>query len=328
MANKKLKVEVELETAKAKRQAKELEQSGGASATGGESVAPALDKTSKAAESAAKSFQQADRATLRLATGFAGLAVGLATSYAASYVKDPNAKAALQYTGSVMSGASTGATIGMAGGPKGMLIGALIGTAYGAAKTFLDRKGVNDDAITDYQKGEETYSKAREWSKQIKSITGIGEIKDYDFIKNDGERLAAEMKDVADHLEKTKFHIDILNSAIPNIQAAIKKMQDDGETDTEEYKKLIEELQEHRSKLSTLENAEDFLTKQEHNLKVEKEMIKVNDRPGFSAPDALSRIGGAFAGQSVDPETRTQTATMKEQLEVLKRIEQKSGGKF
>ena len=300
MANKKLKVEVELETAKAKRQAKELEQSGGASAGGGESVAPALDKTSKAAESAAKSFQQADRATLRLATGFAGLAVGLATSYAANYVKDPNAQAALQYVGSAVSGASAGAMTGASLGPQGALIGAGVGLATGIGKTYMDREGAKDKAIDDFERSEKRYQNAKAADDLFKSLTdtraGKGTINELPELK----RIMGNFSETVDQF-------------ISQIREELQKTN----PDYERVNMLQGEVAYGRGMMAKYESAIKNIETQ-----------PVNDRPDFSAPDALSRIGGAFAGQSVDPETRTQTATMKEQLEVLKRIEQKSGGKF
>ena len=112
MANRKLKVELELETARAKAQAKSLAETAGggsASSAGGARLGAALDKAAKSAEKTASSFDGMNGRAAQLTRGFAGIAVGMATSYAANYVTNPNAKAGLEYTGSAVTGAVGGA---------------------------------------------------------------------------------------------------------------------------------------------------------------------------------------------------------------------------
>lgn len=308
MANKKLKVEVELETAKAKRQAKELEQAtgaGGSSAPGGKAspaadrMADALDKASKSAGKSAESFAKVNSQALQLTRGFAGIAVGMAASYAANYATG-GTKAALQYGGSILSGASAGATMGQAAGPKGAVVGAIVGGIAGGAKTYMDRDAEQSAVAKEYREGEERYAAAKDWEAKFRDITGIWQNKQSDFIADDDERLKAEMEDTAKHLEDTKANIKMLNGAIGNLKASLETMIRNGDTDSEEFKKLSEDLQDHRSRLQSLESAEKALEREAHQQKVaaaKKQDEKDNDRGGFSASDALGKVGIAFAGE-------------------------------
>lgn len=308
MANKKLKVEVELETAKAKRQAKELEQatgSGGSPAPVGKAspaadrMADALDKASKSAGKSAESFAKVNSQALQLTRGFAGIAVGMAASYAANYATG-GTKAALQYGGSILSGASAGATMGQAAGPKGAAVGAIVGGIAGGAKTYMDRDAEQSAVAKEYREGEERYAAAKDWEAKFRDITGIGQNKQSDFITDDDKRLKAEMEDTAKHLEDTKANIKMLNGAIGNLKASLETMIRNGDTDSEEFKKLSEDLQDHRSRLQSLESAEKALERETHQQKVaaaKKKDEKDNDRGGLSASDALGKVGIAFAGE-------------------------------
>ena len=307
MANKKLKVELELETAKAKRQAKELEQAtgaGGSPAPGGKAspaadrMADALDKASKSAGKSAESLGKVNSQALQLTKGFAGIAVGMAASYAANYATG-GTKTALQYGGGILSGASAGATMGMAAGPYGAAAGAIVGGLAGGVKTYMDRDAAQSAVAKEYREGEERYAAAKDWEAKFRDITGIGQNKQSDFITDDDERLKAEMEDTAKHLEDTKANINILNGAIGNLKASLETMIRNGDTDSEEFKKLSEDLQDHRSRLQSLESAEQALERETHQQKVsaaKKQDEKDNDRGGFSASDALGKVGIAFAG--------------------------------
>lgn len=308
MANKKLKVELEFETAKAKRQAKELEQaagSGGSSAQGGKAspaadrMADALDKASKSAGKSAESFGKVNSQALQLTKGFAGIAVGMAASYAANYATG-GTKTALQYGGSIVSGASAGATMGLAAGPLGAAAGAIVGGLAGGVKTYMDRDAEQSAVAKEYREGEERYAAAKDWEAKFRDITGIGQNKQSDFITDDDERLKAEMEDTAKHLEDTKANIKVFNGAIGRLKASLETMIRNGDTDSEEFKKLSEDLQDHRSRLQSLENAEKALEREAHQQQVaaaKKKAEKGNDRGGFSASDALGKLGIAFAGE-------------------------------
>jgi hypothetical protein len=97
MANRKLKVELELDTARAKAQAKSLAETagGGSASSGGASrLASSLDKAAKSAEKTASSFDGMNGKAAQLTRGFAGIAVGMATSYASNYGEELRRQAA------------------------------------------------------------------------------------------------------------------------------------------------------------------------------------------------------------------------------------------
>ena len=316
MATKKLKVEVELDTAKAKRQAKELEQTagsgggaGGSPAQGGKTspaadrMADALDKASKSAGKSAESFDKVNSHALQLTKSFAGIAVGMAASYAANYATG-GTKTALQYGGGILSGSSAGATMGMAAGPWGAAAGAVVGGVAGGVKTYMDRDAAHSAVAKEYREGEERYAAAKDWEAKFRDITGFGQNKQSDFITDDDKRLKAEMDDTAKHLEDTKTNIKMLNGAIGGLKASLETMIRSGDTDSEEFKKLTTDLQDHRAKLQSLENAEKALERETHQQKVaaakkaeEDKKKKNNDRGGFSAADSLGKLGIAFAGE-------------------------------
>ena len=312
MANKKLKVEVELETAKAKRQAKELEQTagggggvGGSPAQGGKAspaadrMADALDKASKSAGKSAESFDKVNSHALQLTKGFAGIAVGMAASYAANYATG-GTKTALQYGGGILSGASAGATMGAAAGPQAAAIGAVAGGIGGAVKTYMDRDAAQSAVAKEYREGEERYAAAKDWEAKFREITGIGQNRQSDFITDDDKRLKAEMEDTAKHLEDTKANIKMLNGAIGGLKASLETMIKNGDTDSEEFKKLSADLQDHRARLQSLESAEKALERETHQQKVaakKAEESKKNDRTSTSAFDSLGKVGIAFAGE-------------------------------
>lgn len=315
MASKKLKLEVELETAKAQRQIRDLESSKGASVGGG-SVADGADDAAKSIRSLGSAANESQINLKRATRAFTGMAVGLAASYAASHMeRGSKAQTAVEYGASAIQGASMGA---MVAGPWG----ALIGGVGGLAKTYIDRSAANDAAIKDYEKSERAYVENRQWKDHFKSVTGLGEIKDYDFLKG-GKRLDAEIEDVAKHLASTRAQIGILTYNISTLEKEIVAMQEAGETNTEAYRKLLADLETHRSKLHAFEGAEDALTKQEHALAVEKANAASEGYGAvFKGTDAMTKIGAGFYGGSAD-NLRRLGDTAKEQLSVLKEINAK-----
>ena len=163
----------------------------------------------------------------------------------------------------------------------------------------MDRDAEQSAVAKEYREGEERYAAAKDWEAKFRDITGIGQNKQSDFIADDDKRLKAEMEDTAKHLEDTKANIKMLNGAIGNLKASLETMIRNGDTDSEEFKKLSEDLQDHRSRLQSLESAEKALERETHQQKVaaaKKQDEKDNDRGGFSASDALGKVGIAFTG--------------------------------
>ena len=257
MATKKLKVEVELETAKAKRQAKELEQTtgGGGGGSGGVSggsdkLARSLDKAAKSAEKSAGAFDNMQGSAARLTKGFAGIAVGMATSYASNYVTNPNAKAGLDYAGAGISGAVGGAM--MAGLP-----GAIVGGLAGVLKTYMDKQGELSAMRKDFETSEDDYENNRLWQAKMRGLSEI----DYSPVNLKGADITRDKIGKTDErLESAKkLSVKLFeeqNDLVKKINAHLKA----GEK--EEAEKLQKELSITRAKKEQVEVLERSYAKQ------------------------------------------------------------------
>ena len=88
---KKLTVEVDAETTKAKRKIQELADAGGSSSPGGPSspVPPAADRTAKALNQLSKSATDGSANLRSMTKVFGGMAIRMATNYAAQFISWP-----------------------------------------------------------------------------------------------------------------------------------------------------------------------------------------------------------------------------------------------
>lgn len=266
MATKKLKVELELETAKAKRQAKEFEQTAGSgggssSAQSGKKLAESLDKAARSAEKSAGTFDKMSGTSARLTRGFAGIAVGMATSYAANYATG-GTKTALEYGGAGISGAVGGAM--MAGLP-----GAIVGGLAGVLKTYMEKDAEKSAMSKDFETGEAIYAATRR-----------------DQLKFDGLSTMKPGTDIAANLKEVKKLIDNYGESAAGFVEAIRNELKKADPDKEKIATLKRNLDYSRAQISKYEG----LTKS-----LESMQDAVNhDRGGFSAADSLSKLGIAF----------------------------------
>lgn len=162
MATRKLRAELEVDDAKAKRQLKGLAD--GAASGGGGAGAPSA-AMSRAARHVRGLGDAAERTNARLAAAgkaFAGMAVGLAAGYAARQMRPGGARDAVEYGGAALGGAAAG----MMFGP----IGAALGGIAGLLKTYIDKQGARDDLIKDYTQGEAVYRASREQMRKFASL--------------------------------------------------------------------------------------------------------------------------------------------------------------
>lgn len=256
MANKKLKVELDVETSGAKRKVKrDLESvGGGASPAAGPSSAEGASRSIRNLGEAAKETQ----VNLKSAgKAFTGMALGLAASYAANNVSNPTAKMGLEYAGSAVSGAAAGA---MVGGP----IGAAIGGLGGLLKTFLDREGERKQMSKDFELSEERYAATQRDISRFRDLTEtrrgggtadqIPQLREImTNFRNSADQLA---KAYREELQKAAPDKERLSALQTNIAYA-RQMGD-------KYESAIESIEDRRN----------------------------NDRAGFSATDALQKIGG------------------------------------
>ena len=135
---KKITVEVDAETSKAKRKLEELATSGSGTA-GADNVAASANRAAKALDATAKNVQSLGReaagssAQMRtLFRSFAGLGASMAAGYAANYMSPGVGKTSMGYLSSMAAGASTGAAIGSFIPGVGTVVGAGVGAAVGS----------------------------------------------------------------------------------------------------------------------------------------------------------------------------------------------------
>ena len=283
MATKKLTIEVDAKTDKAKRK---IEAMGGESSIDGQAglgqLSKSLDKAAKAADRFDGDIGKASSSMTKMVRGFAGMGVGLAASYAAGHMQQGAARNAVEYGASAIQGASAGF---MMGGPWG----AVAGGAIGLAKTYLDKDAEQSAYTKAFDEAEQRYSSAKAWREKFSSLTSL-----------DGQA----------GLDQLKAELAKYREAESKIKDSVSAFAEKGEYDNANHQR--ESLAENRSRQNQLEAAISALEKT-----IEKE---IPHRTGGAA-DALTRIGGMGAGGTVEDMSRLAS----EQLDVLKRIEQKTG---
>ena len=309
MAKKKLKVEVELETTKAKRQAKELEQSGSGapgasvatSATRSNAADRAADKLARSLEKASKNasaFGDDVEATSsrmgRLAKSFAGIGAGMAMQYAAKFAPEGNARDAVNVVGGAVQGA---AALSMLGG-----WGKLLGALGGGAKEVIDIVAAKKAAQADFKRHEATFEDARLWDSKIRNLTDVdparvGATREEANADQQGkvdERIAQAKAEIERQLEKE-------NQLIKNVNELLEDRK------LEEAAAKTQELDLTRSRRQQLEGIERAFEKQKNALEREAEEIKLEAekrkekeakkdkdpdfRASLSATDSLQKIG-------------------------------------
>lgn len=286
MATKKLTIEVDAKTDKAKRKIDALGDTGSVSgASAPDNLSKALDKAAKAADRFDGDIGKASSSMTKMVRGFAGMGVGLAASYAAGHMQQGAARNAVEYGASAIQGASAGF---MMGGP----LGAVAGGAIGLAKTYLDKDAEQSAYTKAFDEAEQRYSSAKAWREKFSSLTSP-----------DGKTSAEQIAALKSELEKYR-------EAETKIKDSVSAFAEKGEYDNADHQR--ESLAENRSRQNQLEAAINALEKT-----IEKD---IPHRTGGAA-DALTRIGGMGAGGTVEDMSRLAS----EQLDVLKRIEQKTG---
>ena len=303
MATKKLTIDVDADVSKAKRKVGALggDVSGGASPVGG-----AADKAAKSMEKAAKSVgdlgEASNKATvnaLNFARGFAGMAAGLAMSYAARALPQGRMRDTVEYVGSALSGAGAGAAAGAPLGLPGMAIGAVIGGGAGLAKTGIDKFGEKNAWTKEWEESERRYKSGYDWKKEFDSLT---------FVGKDMTQLSEKIKAVEDALEKYR-------QAEEKIVKSVNDFGEKGEYDNAAHQRRS--LEENRSRQEQLSSALKSMKLLESSAK--------SPRVDTSAPDALSKLGGYFGGGG-ELSLKNLERNGEKQLDVLKSIDSKTGG--
>jgi len=316
MANRKLKVELDVETSKAKQKVRQdlagsVEAAASGPAEGANGLAPAM----KEAASAAKDFgasAKAQATAMRVAVlSFAGMATGLAAKYVSTRLgEDSAAGKALGYVGTALSRGSQGATAGSALGSAipgvGNVAGAVGGFALGSIEGAVEQHLANDKAEREKAEAE---AKLRE--QNLKSVEAWEEAR----------RRTAEFRETLEGLTKVETDLGARQRALAE---EIRKRED---VDASLGRQLrgsvgnVDRLNELQAERNTNQRELEQLRQASKSLSAE--MAKPGAaRVGFGAVDALSRVGGGFSGQSYM--TDRAQRTFDEQLATLKSIDSKT----
>lgn len=278
MATRKLKATLDLDTSEARRKVRRdlsdaASDAGGGGGGGASRLAQSLDKAAQSADKTAQSFGRANGAALRLTRGFAGIAVGMATSYAANYVTDPNAKAGLGYLGAGLAGAASGAMIGSVVPGIGTAVGAAVGGAAGIAKTYMDNEGERSAMAKDFEQSETIYAALRQKNAKFQELSNT----------KDPEKIAGNLAEAKKIIENyTASTADF----VAQVREELKKMNPDKEL----IAKLRRNIDFNRGEIQRYES----LAKSLESIQA-KEDAKPTPRASMSALDSLAKVGGIMA---------------------------------
>ena len=298
---KKLTVEVDAETTKAKRKIQELAETGGSSA--GADASPAIDKAARAlsgaAEKTSRSFGKLDEASqgmnrqmLSVTRAFAGMATGLAMSYASRYFEEGSTgRNAMEYGGAMLAGGSSGAMAGMAFGPVGAAIGAAGGAAIAAGKTYLDKEGEMESRLADFEKSERIFAGISAWQTKLRELSE--------------QMNTEEIKTILANLKNTEQTFK---------SRAVEAIKGERYQEASDYQRNLGDVRQKQQQLEAL------LRKAEAEA---KKPSTPEARASMDALDSLARVGGNFAGS--DAGFRDLQRVNEKQVALLEKIEAKTG---
>lgn len=298
---KKLTVEVDAETTKAKRKIQELAETGGSSA--GADASPAIDKAARAlsgaAEKTSRSFGKLDEASqgmnrqmISVTRAFAGMATGLAMSYASRYFEEGSTgRNAMEYGGAMLAGGSSGAMAGMAFGPVGAAIGAAGGAAIAAGKTYLDKEGEMESRLADFEKSERIFAGISAWQTKLRELSE--------------QMNTEEIKTILANLKNTEQTFKT---------RTVEAIKGERYQEAADYQRNLGDVRQRQQQLEAL------LRKAEAEA---KKPPTPEARASMDALDSLARVGGNFAGS--DAGFRDLQRVNEKQVALLEKIEAKTG---
>ena len=298
---KKLTVEVDAETTKAKRKIQELADAGGSSA--GADASPAIDKAARAlsgaAEKTSRSFGKLDEASqgmnrqmISVTRAFAGMATGLDMSYASRYFEEGSTgRNAMEYGGAMLAGGSSGAMAGMAFGPIGAAIGAAGGAAIAAGKTYLDKEGEMESRLADFEKSERIFAGISAWQTKLRELSE--------------QMNTEEIKTILANLKNTEQTFKT---------RTVEAIKGERYQEAADYQRNLGDVRQKQQQLEAL------LRKAEAEA---KKPSTPEARASMDALDSLARVGGNFAGS--DAGFRDLQRVNEKQVALLEKIEAKTG---
>lgn len=302
---KKLKVQLEVDSSKAKSQIQRdmsgIDISGG-SGPSSHGPSAAAERLSKSLDGAAKksadfgnNAEVLSAKTRAVVGAFAGMGVSMAMQHASQNMKAGAAKTAVEAASMGLQGATMG---GMAGGPWG----AVIGGAAGIGSALVNASQAKSRYEEGWKESEAQHNSDREFARLVKSLSAASE---------NAEEFAQKMAKVEAELDKYRqWESKHLRSIDADIAA--------GKLDDADMSRGA--LGRTRQRMDILETIRAAMVKP-------GEAVKEPDTPALrvshAAVDALARIGGDFSGG--DDGFRNLQRVNEKQVALLEKIEQKTG---
>lgn len=297
---KKLTVEVDAETTKAKRKLRKLAQSGGSPAgadavgTSAKNAARGLDNAASAANKLSKATTEGSANLRAMTKVFGGMAVRMAASYAAqSMPEGSRERVAMDAGGAAIAGALQGSVAG----PIGALAGGLMGLTQALMAANAEERARKEAVYATNAANREqleTMLKAEQRTEKFKeSLRALTEIEDA------GERNAKIRAALEGKQADLSKNADILTGHSSKFQG-----------DDKAFRAAMSERSALMGEISQLAALLD-----------RKDTKPADFRASMSALDSLSRIGGNFGGGDVG---RDQLNVQREMAATLKSIDQKA----
>ena len=306
MATRKLSVELDVETSKAKQKIKTLGESAGSANLAGsaDKAAKALDSTAASANKLTQASKMSAERLRSVATTFGGLGIRMATAYAASNMQEGSAgQTAVQVGGGAIAGALQGAVAGPLGALAGGIMGLTTELISANAKAREAERARRDAIIATCDANREQLEAL--WAAEERTSKFKDTLKALGNIEDENTRKAEILK----LIEEKKRDIDHKDSELMGATNHFGGGKDGGV----KFKKLIGERQTLTGELEQLKSLIEGFDKPKENAPA----FRVSE----TATDALSRIGGNFGGERID-EQMLDTAI--KTLESMKNIEKNS----
>ena len=310
MATRKLSVELDVETSKAKQKIKTLGESAGSANLAGsaDKAAKALDSTAASANKLTQASKMSAERLRSVATTFGGLGIRMATAYAASNMQEGSAgQTAVQVGGGAIAGALQGAVAGPLGALAGGIMGLTTEIISANAKAREAERARRDAIIATCDANREQLEAL--WAAEERTAKFKDTLKALGNIEDENTRKAEILK----LIEEKKRDIGHKDSELMGATDHFWGGKDGGV----KFKKLMGERQTLTGELEQLKSLIEGFDKPKEN----GPAFRVSE----TATDALSRIGGNFGGERID-EQMLDTAI--KTLESMKNIEKntKKGG--
>jgi len=282
---KKLKVELDVETSKAKRKLRQMGDDLGSGGSGG--IPPAggaSDKLAKNLNKASESASHFNSQMVSMTRAFVGMGAGLAMSYASRrFAEGSTARNAMDYGGAMLTMGSAGAAAGTAFGPWGTAIGAGVGAISGGVKTYLDKSGEQAEKLKEFEKSEAIYQSVKAWQTKLRELS--------ENLNKD------EIQKILDNLKVTEGKYK---------QRATDAIKGERYQEAADYQRNLGDVRSRQEALEALL----------------RQKPAAGPRTTYEALDSLGKIGGTFLGDAGGGES---LRVEKDQLQVLKNIETKTG---